>query len=284
MASFIRLAAVLAACLPVRGLISNSAGVGGAQRLQQGSRQARAPLRAIAGSSADQVREALITSEAFKDLVERLEERSRQEAGATATSTPADTWHEQHAFTAAPDRKDAAEHGGGSNDHAKQANHAWKRNSEKLAGLKTAVLEVENPSPKAREMREAFKTDNEDAISRPNGSTPPTPPSSAPASASTIDVAAAISAPALDTEQQGTVEKQLQAEEHSSTAAAVVADGEALLPTEPQEVEEKGKGRKRFRWIGRVASRVSNVGKRVTGRVTRIGAKDATPGEEEHSF
>ncbi|CAB1104755.1 unnamed protein product [Ectocarpus sp. CCAP 1310/34] len=276
--SFIRLAAVLAACLPVRGLISNSAG-GGAHRLQQGSRQARTPLRAIAGASADQVREALITSEAFKDLVERLEERSRQEAGATATSTPSDTRHEQHAFTSAPDRKDAAEHGGGSNDHAMQANHARKRKSEKLAGLRTAVLE----NPKAREMRDAFKTDNGNAISRPNGSTPPTPPLTAPASASTGDVAAAISTPAFDPEQQGTVEKQLQAEEHSSTAAAVMADGEALLPTEPQEVEEEGKGRKRFRWIGRVASRVSNVGKRVRWRVTRIGAKDTTPGEEHSS-
>ncbi|CAN0295087.1 unnamed protein product [Ectocarpus sp. 8 AP-2014] len=132
-------------------------------------------------------------------------------------------------------------------------------------------------------MREALKTDNGNAISRPNGSTLPTPPSTAPASASTGDVAAAISAPALDTEQQGTVEKQLRAEEHTSTAAAAVADGEALLPTEPQEVEEERKGRKRFRWIGRVASRVSNVGKRVRGRVTRIGAKDTTPGEEEHS-
>lgn len=144
MASFIRLAAVLAACLPVRGLISNSAG-GGAHRPQQGSRQVRIPLRAVAGASADQVREALITSEAFKDLVERLEERSRQETAATATPTPADSSHEQHAFTAAPHRKHAAEHGGGSGDHAKQANHAWKRNSEKLAGLRTAVLEVDNP-------------------------------------------------------------------------------------------------------------------------------------------
>ncbi|CAM9648517.1 unnamed protein product [Ectocarpus sp. 12 AP-2014] len=279
MASFIRLAAVLAACLPVRGLISYSA----CGRLQQGSRQAQTQLRAIAGASADEVREALITSEAFKDLVERLEDRSRQEASTTATSTPVDTWHEQHAFTAAPDRKDAAEHGGGSNDHAQQANHARKRNSEKLAGLRTAVLEVETPSPKAREMREAFKTDNENTISRPNGSTSPTPPSTAPASASTGDVAAAISAPALDTEQQGTVEKQLRTEELSSTAAAVVADEETLLPTEPQEVEEEGKGMKRFRWIGRVASRVSNVGKRVRGRVTRIGAKDTTPGEEKYS-
>lgn len=155
MVSFIRLAAVLAPCLPVRGLISNSAG-GGAHRLQQGSRQARTPLRAIAGASTDEVREALITSEAFKDLVERLEDRSRQEAGATATSTPVDTWHEQHAFTAAPDRKDAAEHGGGSNDHAKQANHARKRNSEKLAGLRTAVLEVENPVFRA--FRLCFRT------------------------------------------------------------------------------------------------------------------------------
>ncbi|CAM9315828.1 unnamed protein product [Ectocarpus fasciculatus] len=265
MASFIRLAAVLAACLPVRGLISNSAG-GGGHRPQQGSRQVRTPLRAIAGASADQVREALITSEAFKDLVERLEERSRQEAGTTATSTPADTSHEQHAFTAAPDRKHAAEHGGGSSDHAKQASYVWKRNSEKLDGLRTAVLE----SPKAREMREAFKTDSGNTINRPNGSTPAAPPSTAPA---------------LHTEQQDAVEQQLRAVEPRSTAAAdaAVADGEALLPTEPQEVEEEGKGRKRFRWIGRVASRVSNVGKRVRGRVTRIGAKETTSGEEEHS-
>ncbi|CAM9685790.1 unnamed protein product [Ectocarpus sp. 12 AP-2014] len=138
-------------------------------------------------------------------------------------------------------------------------------------------------SPKAREMREALKTNNWNATSRPNGSTPPTPPSTAPASASTGDVAAAISAPALDNEQQGTVEKQLPTEERSSTAAAVVAHEETLLLTEPQEVEEKGKGRKRFRWIGRVASRVSNVGKRVRGRVTRIGVKDTTPGEEKYS-
>lgn len=122
-------------------------------------------------------------------------------------------------------------------------------------------------SPKAREMREAYKTDSGNAISRPNGFTPATPPSTAAT---------------LHTEQQGAVEQQLRAVEPSSTAAAAVADGEALLPTEPQEVEE-GNGRKRFRWIGRVASRVSNVGKRVRGRVTRIGAKDTTPGEEEHS-
>lgn len=123
-------------------------------------------------------------------------------------------------------------------------------------------------SPKAREMREAFKTDSGITINRPNGST--APPSTAPA---------------LHTEQQDAVEQHLRAVEPRSTAAAdaAVADGEAQLPTEPQEVEEEGKGRKRFRWIGRVASRVSNVGKRVRGRVTRIGAKDTTPGEEEHN-
>ncbi|CAN0481439.1 unnamed protein product, partial [Hapterophycus canaliculatus] len=81
-----RLAAMLTACLPVSGFVRFPLG-GGTLTVQQGSSRglSLSPLRPYRESNegAAPIREALVTSEAFKDLVKRLEEKTQHINGAS---------------------------------------------------------------------------------------------------------------------------------------------------------------------------------------------------------
>lgn len=133
--------------------------------MRQGSSRGRSlsPLGAYVKSNeggAAQVREALVTSDAFDDLVKRLEEKTQHnsaskgevdaisdesdvaDAGATTAAAAPAAVNEQPGPAAA-----VAPQGnvGGSAHHSKGAGDTWKENSEKLAALRTTVHEVRRP-------------------------------------------------------------------------------------------------------------------------------------------
>lgn len=134
-------------------------------------------------------------------------------------------------------------------------------------------------SPRARKIRDNFGAGNA-GNSSPDGSDPagtaqPVSP------AADADAGAGAGSGVGPRALWGIVRKQ------AGSGFGAGAERGAVGPTEVGQVEE-GQGAKkergqRFRWVARVASRVSSVGKRARGRVVRIvGGDDESllPGQE----
>ncbi|CAM9417026.1 unnamed protein product [Scytosiphon promiscuus] len=300
MAKFMRLAAVLTACLPASGFVWSPVD-GGASRLQQRSTRGRSvfPLAAYVkgNEGAAQLREALVTSDAFEDLVKRLEEKTQHSSSASRSGADGIS-DESGRVAAAPAAPAAVSQPGAapaavvarghvsdsSADHSHGADDAWKDNTEKLAALRTTVLQ----SPKAREMREKIVNGNnggEGGSAHSNSSTtavktPGTTVASSSSSASSTAAeadAATSDAWAVSSQEQGP-----EASSSIAAAAAATAAPDAPTPTAGEEDgEQEGRGARRFRWVGRLASKVSNVGRRIRGRAARNRADDAATQEEQ---
>ena len=139
-------------------------------------------------------------------------------------------------------------------------------------------------NPRARKIRDNFGSSPERSDS--TDTTPPASPGSADAGAdASADAGADTGAGPGPRALWGIVRKQAKSGPGAGgeRGAAVPTGAEAAGEMEGGQGAESERGQ-RFRWVARVASRVSRVGKRARGRVARIVGGDDDeylPGQED---